>query len=138
MSERRLCPLCGETMEEARLGENIADAKGRRIAMAHCEECGLAVTAPTCLFGDVMASMRPKGVPAPEGSPVEIQSFQRVAQEDGSVQLQAIVTSEGIVREALVDLDKVSRTWPGRSPLGLLDDELRIFVARDAAGRDGE
>ena len=50
--------------------------------------------------------------------------------EDGQpvVQQQAIVTTDGIVMEALVNIDKVAERWPGKSPLGLLEDALLLAV----------
>ena len=66
-----------------------------------------------------------------------VQSIQRAnptgeVGEDGRpvVQQQAIVTTDGIVMEALVNLDKVAESWPGRSPLGLLEDALSLAVAK--------
>lgn len=128
MEESR-CPLCGGRMEEIDMSDKYALTK-RAYRGLVCRSCALSVTAPFERFDALWGRLA-------RGDAMTVQSIQRAnptgeVGEDGQpvVQQQAIVTTDGIVMEALVNLDKVAERWPGRSPLGLLEDALLLAVAK--------
>lgn len=116
------CPLCGRGMKE----ESTSDRDGATTIFS-CKQCRLWVAIPSDRRDDYMRAVRSM-------RPMTVQSVQRqeVPGEDGNPvgTAQAIVTTDGIVMEALVNLDKVAERWPGRSPLGLLEDALSLAVAK--------
>ena len=120
MEESR-CPLCG-----GKLDMTDATDWGRSV-----RGDALARIAPAEAFDGAWRALSGRG------DRMTVQSIQRAnptgeVGEDGQpvVQQQAIVTTDGIVMEALVNLDKVAERWPGRSPLGLLEDALSLAVAK--------
>lgn len=128
--EGHACPLCGGRMEEIDMSDKYALTK-RAYRGLVCRSCGLSLTAPAEAFDGAWRALSGRG------DRMTVQSVQRAnptgeVGEDGQpvVQQQAIVTTDGIVMEALVNLDKVAERWPGRSPLGLLEDALSLAVAK--------
>ena len=126
--EGRACPLCGGRMEEIDMPDKYALTK-RAYRGLVCRSCALSVTAPFERFDALRGRLA-------RGDAMTVQSVQRAnptgeVGEDGRpvVRQQAIVTTDGIVMEALVDIDKVAERWPGKSPLGLLEDALLLAVA---------
>lgn len=121
------CPLCGGCMDEIDMSDKYALTKRAYRGLA-CRKCELSITVP---FEKLDALWRRLA----RGDAMTVQSVQRANPtgeigEDGQpvVQQQAIVTADGIVMEALVDIDKVAERWPGKSPLGLLEDALLLAV----------
>ena len=103
--------------------------RGDALARIACVGCGLSLTAPAEAFDGAWRALSGRG------DRMTVQSIQRAnptgeVGEDGQpvVQQQAIVTTDGIVMEALVNIDKVAERWPGKSPLGLLEDALLLAV----------
>lgn len=125
--EGHACPLCGGRMEEIDMSDKYALTK-RAYRGLVCRSCALSVTAPFERFDALRGRLA-------RGDAMTVQSVQRAnptgeVGEDGQpvVQQQAIVTTDGIVMEALVNIDKVAERWPGKSPLGLLEDALLLAV----------
>lgn len=125
--EGHACPLCGGRMEEIDMSDEYALTK-RAYRGPVCRSCALSATAPFERFdalcpageGEARAGRRDDGSERPTGE----------VGEDGQpvVQRQAVVTTDGIVMEHLVNIDKVAERWPGKSPLGLLEDALLLAV----------
>lgn len=129
MTETKVpCPICGEGMDiEMFDGASPSIFKGdETFARMFCRRCRLAVTFPNELRADMGRVLGAK-------SRMTVQSVQRqqTADEAGNpVEAnQAIVTTDGPVMEALVDLGKIEAMCPGRSPLGALEDDLRLSVS---------
>lgn len=125
--EGRACPLCGGRMEEIDMSDEYAPTKRAHRGLV-CRSCALSVTAPFERFDALWGRLA-------RGDAMTVQSVQRAnptgeVGEDGRpvVQQQAIVATDGIVMEALVNIDKVAERWPGKSPLGLLEDALLLAV----------
>ena len=119
MEESR-CPLCGGKLDMTDATDWGRSVRGDALARIACVGCGLSLTAPAEAFDGAWRALSGRG------DRMTVQSVQRAnptgeVGEDGQpvVQQQAIVTTDGIVMEALVNLDKVAERWPGRSPLGL-------------------
>ena len=130
MEESR-CPLCGGKLDMTDATDWGRSVRGDALARIACVGCGLSLTAPAEAFDGAWRALSGRG------DRMTVQSIQRAnptgeVGEDGQpvVQQQAIVTTDGIVMEALVNLDKVAERWPGRSPLGLLEDALLLAVAK--------
>lgn len=130
MEESR-CPLCGGKLDMTDATDRGRSVRGDALARIACAGCGLSLAAPAEAFDGAWRAL------SGGGDRMTVQSVQRAdptgeAGEDGRpvVRQQAIVTTDGIVMEALVDLDKVAERWPGRSPLGLLEDALSLAVAK--------
>lgn len=130
--EKMECPLCGCEMDS---NEHAAVDRGTKadapFASYRCEECGLNFSIKKERLGELRTALGSQG-----GRPT-VQSIQRQeGLDDTGVPVksnQAIVTTDGPVLEALVDLSKIEEMFPGRSPLGALEDCARITV-RKAGG----
>lgn len=118
------CPLCGRGMKE----ESTSDRDGATTIFS-CKQCRLWVAIPSDRRDDYMRAVRSM-------RPMTVQSVQRqeVPGEDGNPvrTAQAIVTTDGPVLEALVDLEKVGEMCGERSPLGFLEDALLLGFAPKA------
>lgn len=130
MEESR-CPLCGGKLDMTDATDWGRSVRGDALARIACVGCGPSLAAPAEAFDGARRALSGRG------DRMTVQSIQRAnptgeVGEDGQpvVQQQAIVTTDGIVMEALVNLDKVAERWPGRSPLGLLEDALSLAVAK--------
>lgn len=121
------CPVCGFGMKE----ESVSHYDGITVRFT-CEECGFQASVPRSRRDDYMRAGR-------NMRPMTVQSVQRqeVPGEDGGTvrTAQAIVTTDGPVLEALVDLEKVGEMCGKRSPLGFLEDALLLGFAPKCNGR---
>lgn len=129
--EGHACPLCGGRMEEIDMSDEYALTK-RAYRGPLCRSCALSATAPFERFDALWGRLA-------RGDAMTVQSVQRAnptgeVGEDGQpvVQRQAVGTTDGIVMEHPVNIDKVAERWPGKSPLGLLEDALLHAVLEDA------
>lgn len=114
------CPVCGAKMIQA---------FDRPVMLCfECGSCGFLAGMPERCAEELKAAF---GALDAKGYSITVKTVQRSSGEamaDQSPMNQAIITTDGPIMEALVDLDKIEEMIPGASPLGSLEDRLRLAL----------
>ena len=119
------CLVCGFQLEAK---SNVNQEAMCDQIVIRCKRCGFIMKASPAHFDGLLGAMRP-------GAKMNVMSVQRtepVPDVDGGDLApgtnKAIVTTDGPIEEALVDLDKIAELVPNKSPLGILEDTLTLFL----------